>query len=57
MPFTGESVAPRFRIDAKAVVLAAGCMATPVLLQQSGDLANASGAGRATTCSSIPAWR
>lgn len=33
----------RFRIDAKAVVLAAGCMATPVLLQHSDDLANASG--------------
>lgn len=37
----------RFRIDAKAVVLAAGCTATPVLLERSGDLANASGqAGR-----------
>ncbi len=33
----------RFRIDAKAIVLAAGCTATPVLLKQSGDLANASG--------------
>lgn len=33
----------RFRIDAKAVVLAAGCTATPMLLQQSDDLANASG--------------
>lgn len=32
-----------FRIDAKAVVLAAGCTATPVLLQHSDDLANASG--------------
>lgn len=32
----------RFRIDAKAVVLAAGCMATPILLQHSNDLANAS---------------
>ena len=33
----------RFRIDAKAVVLAAGCTATPVLLKHSDDLANASG--------------
>lgn len=41
-PFTGEAT-HRFRIDAKAVVLAAGCMATPVLLQRSGDLANSSG--------------
>lgn len=32
-----------FRIQAKAVVLAAGCTATPVLLQHSDDLANASG--------------
>lgn len=32
-----------FRIDARAVVLAAGCTATPVLLQHSDDLANASG--------------
>ena len=32
-----------FRIDAKAVVLAAGCTATPVLLQHSDDLANTSG--------------
>ena len=32
-----------FRIEAKAVVLAAGCTATPVLLQHSDDLANASG--------------
>ncbi len=31
------------RIDAKGVVLAAGCMATPVILQKSGDLANGSG--------------
>jgi choline dehydrogenase-like flavoprotein len=29
-------------VEAKTVVLAAGCMATPVLLQRSGDLANAS---------------
>jgi choline dehydrogenase-like flavoprotein len=33
----------RFRIDARAVVLAAGCTATPILLQHSDDLANASG--------------
>jgi choline dehydrogenase-like flavoprotein len=33
----------RFKIDAKAVVLAAGCTATPILLQHSDDLANASG--------------
>jgi len=41
-PFSGRR-SHRFRIDARAVVLAAGCMATPVLLQKSGDLANASG--------------
>ena len=41
-PFTGK---PSFevRVRARRVVLAAGCMATPVLLQKSGDLANASG--------------
>lgn len=33
----------RFKVTAKQVVLAAGCMATPVLLQGSGDLANESG--------------
>ena len=33
----------RVRVDAKAVVLSAGCMATPVLLQKSGNLANRSG--------------
>ncbi len=33
----------RFRINARAVVLAAGCTATPVLLKHSDDLANASG--------------
>ncbi len=38
-----NSAGHRFRIDAKAVVLAAGCTATPMLLQQSDDLANASG--------------
>lgn len=41
-PFTGEVVG-RVRVDARIVVLAAGCMATPVLLQRSGDLANSSG--------------
>lgn len=41
-PFTGRP-GPRFRVRARAVVLAAGCMATPVLLQKSGDLANRSG--------------
>ncbi|MCG8590760.1 MAG: GMC family oxidoreductase [Proteobacteria bacterium] len=46
----GQVVAPfggrrshRFRVNAKTVVLAAGCMATPVLLQKSGNLANSSG--------------
>jgi len=41
-PYTGEA-SFKVRVDAKVVVLAAGCMATPVLLQKSGDLANASG--------------
>jgi len=41
-PFTGRC-SHRVRVDAKLVVLAAGCMATPVLLQRSGDLANRSG--------------
>ncbi len=41
-PFSGRR-SHRLRIDAKAVVLAAGCMATPVLLQKSGNLANGSG--------------
>lgn len=40
-PFTGRP-SHRFRVRAKVVVLAAGCMATPVLLRRS-DLANASG--------------
>lgn len=40
-PFTGR-VRHRVRVDARAVVLAAGCMATPVLLQKSDDLANRS---------------
>jgi choline dehydrogenase-like flavoprotein len=42
-PFTGET-SHRVRIEADVVVLAAGCMATPVLLQRSGNLANESGA-------------
>jgi len=41
-PFTGRR-SHRIRVDAKAVVLSAGCMATPVLLQKSGNLANRSG--------------
>ncbi len=41
-PFTGRR-SHRFRVNAKAVVLAAGCMATPVLLRKSGNLANRSG--------------
>jgi choline dehydrogenase-like flavoprotein len=41
-PFTGKR-SHKLRFDAKIVVLAAGCMATPVLLQKSGDLANRSG--------------
>jgi choline dehydrogenase-like flavoprotein len=41
-PFGGKP-SHRFRVRAKAVVLAAGCMATPVLLQKSGGLANRSG--------------
>lgn len=40
-PFTGAP-GPAFAIEAKAVVLAAGCMATPLLLLASG-LANGSG--------------
>lgn len=40
-PFTGEP-SHRFRVQARIVVLAAGCMATPVLLQRSGDFANGS---------------
>lgn len=45
-PFSGGSSrgrSHRFRIDAKAVVLAAGCTATPILLKNSDNLANASG--------------
>lgn len=41
-PFTGRTL-HAFKIRARWVVLAAGCMATPVLLQKSGDLANESG--------------
>ena len=41
-PF-GSRRSHRFRIDARYVVLAAGCMATPVLLQRSGSLADSSG--------------
>jgi len=40
-PFT-ERAAGSFEIRARAVVLAAGCMATPVLLEKSGGLANRS---------------
>ncbi len=40
-PFTGRR-GRRFDVRAKRVVLAAGCMATPVLLQKSGDVANRS---------------
>lgn len=41
-PFSGRT-SHSFKIHARWVVLAAGCMATPILLQKSGDLANASG--------------
>ncbi len=41
-PFTGKPGA-RFEVEARAVVLAAGVMATPVILQKSGNLANGSG--------------
>ena len=40
-PFTGRP-SHRVRVNAKIVVLAAGCMATPVLLKRSGNLANGS---------------
>jgi len=40
-PLTGR-LSHRVEVRAKEVVLAAGCMATPVLLQRSGDLANRS---------------
>ena len=41
-PFTGRR-GHRVRVNARIVVLAAGCMATPVLLKKSGGLANSSG--------------
>jgi len=41
-PFTGRP-SHAFKIHARLVVLAAGCMATPVLLQRSGGMANESG--------------
>ena len=41
-PFTGRP-GPALEIAAKAVVLSAGCMATPLLLLASGGLANRSG--------------
>ena len=41
-PFSGRT-SHSFKIHARWVVLAAGCMATPILLQKSGNLANASG--------------
>ncbi|HIG72198.1 MAG TPA: GMC family oxidoreductase [Myxococcales bacterium] len=41
-PFTGAT-SHRFRVKGKVVVLAAGCMATPILLQRSDDMANKSG--------------
>lgn len=41
-PFSGRA-SHRFRVDAKVVVLAAGCMSTPLLLMKSGNLANRSG--------------
>lgn len=41
-PFTGRT-GHRFEVRAKQIVLAAGCMATPVLLLRSGNLANTSG--------------
>ncbi len=40
-PFSGRP-GPAFRVRARAVVLAAGCMATPVLLRRSGELGNGS---------------
>jgi choline dehydrogenase-like flavoprotein len=41
-PFTGRR-SHAFRVNARYVVRAAGCMATPAILQKSGDLANGSG--------------
>jgi len=40
-PFTGKA-SHRFRVNARVVILAAGCMATPVILHKSGNLANRS---------------
>ncbi len=40
-PFGGPT-SHSFKVNARLVVLAAGCMATPVLLQRSGDMANRS---------------
>ena len=40
-PFSGRP-SHHFRVRARVVVLAAGCMATPVLLRKSGNLANSS---------------
>ena len=41
-PFSGRA-SQRFQVRAPVTVLAAGCMATPTLLQRSGGLANRSG--------------
>ena len=41
-PFSGRA-SHRFEVRARRVVLAAGCMATPLLLRRSGNLANRSG--------------
>jgi choline dehydrogenase-like flavoprotein len=41
-PMSGE-LSHRVRIEANVVVLAAGCMATPLILGRSGELANGSG--------------
>jgi len=41
-PFTGRAGA-RFRVNARMVVLAAGCVGTPTILLKSGNLANGSG--------------
>ncbi len=42
-PFTGRETAHRVEVRAKQIVLAAGCIATPVILARSGNLANGSG--------------
>jgi choline dehydrogenase-like flavoprotein len=41
-PMSGE-LSHRVRVEANVVVLAAGCMATPLILGRSGELANGSG--------------